>query len=37
MSYLANFNNETARKILLDILKTVSSPENTKKIAEAKG
>lgn len=31
-----NINVETARKILIDILKTLSAPENSKRILEAK-
>lgn len=31
------FNLETARNILIEILKTITSPENSKRIAEAKG
>ncbi|CAO1305368.1 unnamed protein product [Diamesa serratosioi] len=30
------FNLETARNILIEILKTITSPENSKRIAEAK-
>lgn len=36
MSHLTSFNNEMARTILVDILKTVTQPENAKKLAEAK-
>uniref|UniRef100_A0A182PD13 Protein C10 n=1 Tax=Anopheles epiroticus TaxID=199890 RepID=A0A182PD13_9DIPT len=36
MSYLSNFNAETGKTILVDILKTVNQPENSKKLAEAK-
>lgn len=36
MSHLANFNNETAKTILVDILKTATQPENAKKLSEAK-
>lgn len=31
------FNLEKARKILIDILKTITLPENSKRLAEAKG
>uniref|UniRef100_T1H4T2 Protein C10 n=1 Tax=Megaselia scalaris TaxID=36166 RepID=T1H4T2_MEGSC len=37
MAYLTNFNNEAAREILIDIIRTVNQPENSKKLAEAKG
>lgn len=36
MSYLANFNNESAKQILMDIIRTVNQPENSKKLSEAK-
>uniref|UniRef100_A0A182NTK5 Protein C10 n=1 Tax=Anopheles dirus TaxID=7168 RepID=A0A182NTK5_9DIPT len=36
MSYLSNFNAETGKTILVDILKTVNQPENSKKLSEAK-
>lgn len=31
-----NMNLETARKILIDILKAIALPENSKKLSEAK-
>lgn len=31
-----NIDTETATKILIDIIKTLSLPENTKRIQEAK-
>jgi hypothetical protein len=31
------FNLETARKILIDVLKTITLPENCKRLQEAKG
>lgn len=31
------FDLETARKILVDILKTVALPENNRKLQDAKG
>lgn len=36
MAYLNNFNNEAAREILIDIIRTVNQPENSKKLSEAK-
>jgi len=36
MSYLANFNNESAKQILMDIIRCVNQPENSKKLSEAK-
>lgn len=36
MAYLANFTNEIAKTVLVDILKTVTQPENAKKLSEAK-
>ncbi|XP_075152135.1 protein C10 [Haematobia irritans] len=31
-----NFNNDTAKQILIDIIRTVNQPENSKKLSEAK-
>lgn len=36
MSYLTSFNNESAKQILMDIIRTVNQPENSKKLSEAK-
>ncbi|CAD7080010.1 unnamed protein product [Hermetia illucens] len=36
MSYLTNFTPETARNILIEIIKTVNQPENSKRLSEAK-
>ncbi|XP_055386621.1 protein C10 [Condylostylus longicornis] len=36
MSYLLNFTNDTAKTILIDIIKTVNQPDNSKKLSEAK-
>ncbi|XP_073825402.1 protein C10 [Musca autumnalis] len=30
------FNNDTAKQILIDIIRTVNQPENSKKLSEAK-
>lgn len=37
MSYLTNFTVETGRAILVEIIKTVNQPENSKTISLAKG
>jgi len=36
MSYLTNFNSDTAKQILMDIIRCVNQPENSKKLSEAK-
>ncbi|EDW75819.1 protein C10-like [Drosophila tropicalis] len=36
MSYLANFNNDVAKQILMDIIRCVNQPDNSKKLSEAK-
>lgn len=36
MSYLTNFTVETGRAILVEIIKTVNQPENSKTISLAK-
>lgn len=36
MSYFSNFNNDTGKTILGDIIKTCNSPENSKSLSEAK-
>lgn len=36
MSYLVNFSNDTAKQILIEIIRTVNQPENSKKLSEAK-
>ncbi|XP_053958880.1 protein C10 [Anastrepha obliqua] len=36
MSYLVNFTNDTAKQILIEIIRTVNQPENSKKLSEAK-
>lgn len=34
---MMNFNSDSAKSILIEVLKSMNSPENAKKIAEAKG
>lgn len=36
MSYLTNFTNEVGRSILVEIIKTVNQPDNSKRLSEAK-
>lgn len=36
MSYLSNFTIETGRNILIEIIKTVNQPDNSKRLSEAK-
>lgn len=36
MSYFSNFNIETGKTILGDIIKTCNSPDNSKRLSEAK-
>lgn len=35
--FMMNFNSDSAKNILIEVLKSMNSPDNFKKIADAKG